>query len=77
MTKYFFHVRDRSELISDTEGVDLPNLEAAMDECQRIVQEVLNENASRAELVSDRQFEITDEQGRLVLVIPFLQVPLD
>jgi hypothetical protein len=77
MARYFFHVRDGRELIPDPEGVDISNLEAAADDCRSTVQEVLNEDASQAELASNRQFEITDEQGGLCLVIPFLEVPMD
>jgi hypothetical protein len=73
MARYFFHVRDGSKLILDSEGVDLPDLSLAAEECRRIVREVLSEDASR--LTVDRQFEITDAQGGLVLIIPFVEVP--
>ena len=76
MARYFIHVRNGSELIPDPEGVDLPNLDSAADEWRRVVREVLNEDAFRSELGADRQLEITDEQGRLVLLIPFLAEPL-
>jgi hypothetical protein len=76
MPRYFLHARNGGELIPDTEGADLPDLDSAADQCQRIVREVLNEDAFRGELVANGEFEITDEQGRLVLIIPFLAVPL-
>jgi hypothetical protein len=76
MPRYFFHVRDGSELIPDPEGVDLPNLDSAADEWRRVVREVLNEDAFRGELLAGRQIEITDALGRLVLLIPFLAGPL-
>ena len=76
MPRFSFHVRNGGELIPDNEGVDLPNVDSAADQCRRIVQEVLNEDAFRGELVANRQFEITDEQGGLVLIIPFLAVPV-
>jgi len=76
MPRFFFHVRDGGELIPDPDGVDLPNLGSAADECRRIVREVMNEEPFRSELVADRKFEITDEQGRLALLIPFVAVAL-
>jgi hypothetical protein len=76
MPRYFFHVRNGSELIPDPKGVELPDLRSAPDELQRAVREVLNEDAFRSELGANRQIEITDEQGRLVLLIPFLAEPL-
>jgi hypothetical protein len=71
MPRYFFHVRNAGELIPDPEGVDMPNLDSAADELPRIVRE-----AFRGELFADRQIEITDELGRLVLLIPLLTGPL-
>jgi hypothetical protein len=76
MPRYFFNVRNGGELIPDPEGVDMPNLDSAADELPRIVREVLNEDAFRGELFADRQIEITDELGRLVLLIPLLTGPL-
>jgi hypothetical protein len=76
MAKYFFHVRNGGELIPDPEGVELPNLDSAADEWRRVVREVLNEDAFRSELLADRQIEIMDDQGSLVLLIPFLAEPL-
>jgi len=75
MPRYFFHVRDGDELILlDREGLELPNHEFVPSACQSLVREVLDEDQSRAELLDDRQFEIVDEQGRLVLNIPFRAV---
>jgi hypothetical protein len=76
MPRYFFHVRDGDELIPDPEGVELPNFDSAADECRRIVREVMSAEPFRSELEADRQFEITDEQGRLALLIPFIAVAL-
>jgi len=49
----------------------LPNHEPVPSACQSLVRELLNEDQYRAELLPGRQFEIVDEQGRLVLNIPF------
>ena len=74
MPRYFFHVRDGDELILDPEGLELPNHESVPSACHGLVREVLDEDQYRAELLDDRQFEIVDEQGRLVLNIPFRAV---
>jgi hypothetical protein len=74
MPRYFFHVRDGDELILDREGLDLPDLESAADECRRLVRAVLNEDQFRALLTPGRKFEVVDELGRLVLIIPFRSV---
>ena len=70
LPRYFFHVRDGDELILlDREGLELPN--HVPRECHGLVRRVLNEDPYGAELLPSRQFEIVDEQGRLVLNIPF------
>ena len=74
MPRYFFHVRDGDELILDPEGLELPNHGSVPSACQSLVREVLDEDQYRAELLDGRQFEIVDEQGRLVLIIPFRAV---
>ena len=75
MPRYFFHVRDGDELILlDREGLELPNHEFVPSACQSMVRELLNEDQYRAELLPGRQFEIVDEQGHLVLIIPFRAV---
>jgi hypothetical protein len=71
MPIYFFHVRDRGELIADQEGLELPDLHGAIEECRRLVREVLDEEQWRGERTASRTFEIVDELGRVVLTIPF------
>jgi hypothetical protein len=71
MPKYFFHVRDHGELVRDPDGLDLPALDAVAEECRNMVREVLGEEEWRDELTADRAFEIVDELGRVVLIVPF------
>ena len=71
MPKYFFHVRHHAGLIEDRDGLELPDLEAVIEECRRIVREVLDEEQWRDDLAADRKFEIVDELGRVAFTIPF------
>ena len=71
MPKYFFHVRDHDALIADQEGIELSGLEAVLEECRRIVREVLDEEQWRDDLTAGRRFEIVDELGRVVVTVPF------
>jgi hypothetical protein len=72
MRIYFFHVRDGDELILlDPEGLELANHESVPSVWQSSVRELLDEDQYRDELLDGRQFEIVDEQGRIVLIIPF------
>jgi len=71
MPCYYFHVLDRGELIEDPDGLELCDLAAAREECSRIVQGILGEEGWRGGLVADRRFQIVDELGRTVLIVPF------
>ena len=71
MPKYFFHVRDHDALIADQEGIELSGPEAVLEECRRIVREVLDEEQWRDDLTAGRRFEIVDELGRVVVTVPF------
>lgn len=64
MSKYFFNVRDRDGDVSwDTEGQDLPDLDAAKVEAVSANREMLGERLLHGGHLDHRQIEITDEQG--------------
>ncbi len=66
MAIYQFHIRDQHGLILDEDGMELPNVLAALREAMRSADEFLND----ASAPTDMAFEITDEAGRLVLTLP-------
>ena len=66
MAQFFFHVRDQEYLHEDDEGMDLPDLHAALDEVLRADQE-LGADPIRTDGL---EFEITDSQGRTLLKVP-------
>jgi hypothetical protein len=77
MPKYYFHVRDRGEIINDPEGLILPDLVTAHDQCRMIVREVLEvleEQKWRDGFATNPQFEIVNESGSTVLVVPFRDI---
>ena len=71
MAFYRFHVQDVSGFFEDDEGIDLPDLHAALSEALRSAREVLDELPSEAGM----QFVIADEVGRVVLMVPIQDVP--
>ena len=62
MARYFFHIRAGGELIEDPDGIELPDISNALDQCRRLVQEALAEDEAWAELSADSQVEIVDER---------------
>jgi hypothetical protein len=74
MPSYYFHIRDHGELVLDPDGLELPDIASARDECRKIVRAVLDEEKWPGEVETDRQFEIVDELGHAVLVVPFKEI---
>ena len=74
MPRYYFHIRDDDELVPDSSGIELSNLNVAAKHCGRVVADVLEEEEWQTEPLAGRQFEIADEAGRTVLILPFAKV---
>ena len=69
MPHYYFHVREGSELSKDTEGQDLPNVEAARKEAISASREMLGEKLLHGGSLNHRTIEIADETGHVVDVL--------
>lgn len=74
MACYFFHIRDNGVMLEDPDGVELADLEAARDKCRKLIRTVLQEEGMTAEFSANREFQIDDEDGRTVLVVPFRSI---
>jgi hypothetical protein len=66
MTLYRFHVRTDADLVSDGEGIELPDLSAALREALRSAREFRSE----ADAPCSMHFEIADPSGTIVLTVP-------
>jgi hypothetical protein len=72
MTRFFFNIlRVGEATINDGEGTDLPHVEAARQEAILSARELLAEGVLVGEAPDARQFEIKDEHGQTVAVVPF------
>ncbi|WP_436640350.1 DUF6894 family protein [Microbaculum sp. FT89] len=71
MPRYFFHIRDDGLLVTDVEGVELPDIPDLEERLLRVAREVLAEDEWKAELTDGRSFEIVNEEGRTILIVPF------
>jgi hypothetical protein len=69
MPRYFFHIREGSDLSRDTEGQELPDTEAARAEAINSGREILSEKLLHGGSLDHRQIEIADETGHVVDVI--------
>ena len=68
MPRYFFHIVDDDGRVTDDEGLELPDLEAAMNECKEIAGELLIETFNSDQEVDNRRIEVTDSEGQVLKV---------
>ena len=66
MPRYYFHLRNQEDLLEDHEGMDLPDLKAALEEALRVDQDLALDPAG----IYDLEFGITDSTGKTLLKVP-------
>jgi hypothetical protein len=72
MLRYFFHLRDGLEISYDREGRELPNLEAARAKAIESARHTMAKAILCGErLGMTREFQVEDENGRTVALVPF------
>ncbi len=70
MPRFYFHLRNTLET-DDEEGRELPDLEAARELALENAREIVCANIREGYLNLDHRIEVTDADGREVLVITF------
>jgi hypothetical protein len=71
MPHYFLHQRTETGLIPDEEGQGYPNLETAKEDAIDAARELMSEKVLEGIAPNGSQFEITDEAGTIVAIVPF------
>jgi hypothetical protein len=74
MPKYFFHIKSEDDFLEDLEGVDLRGEKEAFDEATDAAREMLSERVRKGELIDGHEFDVRDERGTTVFLLPFRQV---
>ncbi|WP_337269100.1 DUF6894 family protein [Oryzifoliimicrobium ureilyticus] len=74
MPRYYFHIREGDDLAHDDEGLDLPDLETAQKEALEAARDMLVELIRSGLPVNGQCFEICDEKGKVLQVVPFRKV---
>jgi hypothetical protein len=72
--RYFFHIRDGDELIEDFEGSEFPDLETAKAEALETALDIIAERVRSSVDLDGRAFEIADEDGIVLAVIPLREM---
>ena len=73
MSRYYFHLRRTDGLEEDREGADLPNQGAVREAALERARDILKSNTRENADPSKWAFEIVDESGGEVLVMPFME----
>lgn len=71
MARFFFNVISASGPIPDTEGTELPGLEAAREEALKDARTLMSHAILDGKDISGRHIEIRNEIGDLLLVVDF------
>jgi len=71
--RYFFHIEGMTQS-SDSEGLELPDLEAVRSEAIEGVREILSESALAGRDRTDWTMLVTDATGKTVFRLPFSEV---
>jgi hypothetical protein len=72
--RYFFHIRSDEEYDTDVEGIELPSLEAAINEATLSAREIVAERVLRDQRIDHMRFEIADGQEQILQVVYFRDV---
>ena len=76
MPRYFFHYRTDDELIRDTDGSELPDLDAAEHNAAALGKAIVDRAASTGgDMRAPRSIEITDATGEELLYVVFWAGP--
>jgi hypothetical protein len=71
LPKFFFHLHTEGGLDPDSVGVDFPSLEAAVTDAQKARCEYLRDEGINDPREERRcRFEITDQGGRIIAMVP-------
>jgi len=72
MPRFFLHVRDGVDLITDPDGSCFPDIGSARAEAILSARELMSQSIlGHACIGIERRFEIADNQGSTVAIVPF------
>ncbi|MCK8779103.1 hypothetical protein M0654_03795 [Rhizobium sp. NTR19] len=74
MPRYYFHIRSGGALQADIDGIDLPTHTAALEEAILGAREMVADRVRNGEEIGNEQFEVVDEDGKTIHVLPFRSV---
>jgi hypothetical protein len=74
MSRYFFNLRRDGETVSDVEGDEFANVEAARSSAINAVREMAAALIKNGQAVADEYMDVSDDKGQLVFTVSFHDV---
>ena len=74
MPRFFFHIRDSDSFEIDPEGVEFDSVEDAIVDAKAAAREMMAEMLRTGQQLDGQRFEIADERGRVIEILPFRSV---
>jgi hypothetical protein len=72
MSRYFLHLKQADQsVVEDTEGLDLPSLQAAQEEALQGIRDIVAADIKGGREVTLEAVVITDSQGCQLATVPF------
>lgn len=71
MPRMFFHLHECGKVLSDTEGAEVQDLQAARVRAIREARAIMCAEVAEGRLCLSCRIEVQDERGEAVLAIPF------
>jgi hypothetical protein len=66
--RYFFHIVDDDGRSPDEEGLELADLDAASQECERSARQLLVQTARNHQVIDHRRIEVSNVSGAVLKV---------
>jgi hypothetical protein len=73
MSRYYFNLRSGDRFEPDPEGVELSDVSQVPWEAEQGARSFVDDGRLEVPMQA-RRFEVTDDEGKLILVYPFSQV---
>jgi hypothetical protein len=73
MPRYFFHLQQSEHRFDDAEGQILHDADAAWETAKATARTLMASDPSRQDVWVTSSFEVTDQQGEIVLEFPFVE----
>lgn len=66
MPRFFFHLQEAEQRIQDDVGIELPDVQAALDYAEQAARDILSDEVRQGEVVDQESIQVIDESGALV-----------